>query len=162
MSSPVYGMGFCPLGFSLFGYGLPATLTPAIGNTLEQSVNGVSKDARFIDPYVRDYVIDSNGLVQGQSAIAQQVFLAIMTTMGTAVNPSVGSQFSKVKTFNVNTYKSQMTKIVQQALAQLIKSGVISLVSVDAQLNSNGVAGNVTINWIDNTNSQVNQTVVQP
>lgn len=165
MSTPPtspFGMGFCPLGFSLFGYGSPATAATQSGRTLEQVPNGASRDARFIDPYSRDYIIDANGLLAGQSAIQQQVFLAIMTTMGTAANPNVGSQFSHLRTFNPATFQSQINSYVQQALANLIKTGVISLVGVVASLNSNGVCGNVTVNWIDNTTRQTNQTTVTP
>lgn len=152
------GMGFAPLGFSLFGFGFPAVAGYQTGFTLEKNPDGPSGDARLIDPYTRDYVIDENGLVTGQSSAAQQVFLAITTTLGSSVNANLGSQFNNVKTFNAATYQSQMAKIVQQALSTLIKQGTISLVSVQASLNSNGVAGNVTINWIDNTTNQLNQT----
>lgn len=156
------GMGFAPLGLSLFGFGAPATAGQASGYVLETSPNGASGDARMIDPYTRDYILDSNGLVQGQSAIAQQVFLAIITTLGSAANPTVGSQFSNMKTFSITTYQGQVKGIVQSALAYLIQSGQISLVSVQASINSNGVAGNVTINWIDNTTGQLNTTSILP
>ncbi len=101
--SGTLGMGFCPLGFSLFGYGSPAMAPPVMGRTLELSVNGPSGDSRQIDPYSRDYVVDANGLLKGQSAVAQQVFLAIMTTLGTSVNPGLGSQFGNIKTWNPDT-----------------------------------------------------------
>jgi len=130
------GMGFCPLGLSLFGFGVPATSGTVTGYTLEKNPDGPSGDARHIDVYTRDYIVNENGLLQGQSAIAQQVF------------------------FDASTYNSQMSAIVQQALAGLIKQGVVSLVGVQANLNSNGVAGNVTINWVDNTTNQLNQTSV--
>jgi phage gp46-like protein len=156
------GMGYCPLGFSLFGYGSPSTAPPVLGRTLELTVNGPSGDARKIDPYTRDYDVDANGLVQGQSAIAQQVFLAILTTLGSSINPTLGSQFGNIKTWNPNTIANQMTTYVQQALSTLIKNGSISLVNVQASLNPNGVCANVTINWINNFTKQVNQTVVTP
>lgn len=160
--SGTLGMGFCKLGFSLFGYGSPATAVPVLGRTLELSPNSSSGDARQIDPYTRDYIIDANGLVQGQSAVAQQVFLAIMTTIGTSVNQNLGSQFGNIKTWNPTTINQQMTTYVQQALSNLIKTGTISLVNVVASLNPNGVCANVTINWINNLTRQVNQTVITP
>lgn len=155
--SPTLGMGFCPLGFSLFGFGSPATLGMDQGFTLQENVNGVSRDARNIDQFTRDYVIDTDGIVQGQSAIAQQVFLAVSTTLGSSVVQELGSQFSNVKTFDASTFKNQMTNIVQQCLADLIKNGSITLVDVVAQQNSNGIAGNVFIQWLDNTTQQINQ-----
>lgn len=163
MSSPPtgnFGMGFCPLGGSLFGFGSPATAGTSTGYTLEKNPDGFSGDARLIDPYTRDYVVDNNGLLTGQSAVAQQVFLAVMTTLGSSVNPVVGSQFSDVKTFDASSFQKQMFSIVQQCLAGLIKQGIISLISVTASQNKNGVAGNVTINWIDNTTGLLNNTKV--
>jgi phage gp46-like protein len=160
--SGVLGMGFCGLGLSLFGYGTPAMAVPFMGRTLEKTVNGASGDARQIDPYSRDYVMDANGLLQGQSAIAQQVFLAIVTTLGTSVNPSLGNNLGNIKTWNPNTIQSQVTSYVQQALSNLIKSGAISLVNVVASLNPNGVCTNVQINWINNMNKQINQTTITP
>ena len=154
------GMGFCPLGFSLFGFGVPANAGYQSGYTLEKNPDGPSGDARRIDPNTRDYTINENGLVVGQSAIAQQVYLAIVTTLGSSVNQNLGSEFSNIKTFDASTYQSQMLRVVQQALSGLIKNGSISLVSVDSFLNSNGVAGNVTINWIDNTTNQLIQTSI--
>ncbi len=162
MSAPTgnLGMGFCPLGFSLFGFGVPATAGSTSGYTLEKNPDGPSGDARLIDPGTRDYTINDNGLVTGQSAIAQQVYLAVVTTLGSSVNQSLGSEFSNVRTFDATNYSSQMITIVQEALANLIKNGSISLVGVIANLNSNGVAGNVIINWIDNTTNQLIQTSV--
>jgi phage gp46-like protein len=163
MSTPptsVLGMGFCPMGFSIFGFGSPATAGTETGNLLQQSNNSPSADARLIDPYTRDYVIDADGVVTGQSSVAQQVFLAIMTTLGSSVEANLGSQFSRLKTFDQSTFQAKITNIVQQALSSLIKSGTIRLLSVVASQNANGVAGNVLINWVDQTTNTINQTKV--
>lgn len=158
--TPIFGMGFAPLGFSLFGYGVPASAGVDSGFILQESPNSASGDARYIDPYTRDYVIDEDGVVKGESAIASQVRLALFTTKGSSVVQNLGSEFSNVKTFEKKTFERKMQQVVQQALSDLIKNGSISLVSVQAGLNSNGVAGNITINWIDNSTKQVNQTRV--
>lgn len=160
MSTTTLGMGFSPLGFSLFGYGSPATGSFDQGYTLQEVPNGTSGDARIIDPYTRDYIIDEDGVVKGQSAIAQQVFLAVVTTLGSSVNPNLGSKFSDVRTFDQRTFQAKMIGIVQQCLAALINDGSVTLVSVQAAQNTNRVAGNITINWIDNVSQQLNQTTV--
>lgn len=156
--TPTLGMGFCPLGFSLFGYGVPATAGVDAGFTLQQSPNGASGDARKIDVDTRDYIIDEDGMVKGQSAIAQQVFLAVITTKGSSVVQQLGSELLSIKTFDKNTFNSRVTNVIQQALSELIKNGSISLISVDAGINPNGVAGNIVINWVDNSTKEINQT----
>lgn len=158
--TPPKGMGFCPFGFAPFGYGSPATAGDNEGRTLQKTVNGSSGDARQIDPYTRDYNIDENGFIIGQSSIAQQVFLACITSIGSSANPTLGSQFRNLKTFNPSTFQSSVNVIIQKALSSLIKAGTISLVGVVASINSNGVCGNINVTWIDNTTSQQNQTVI--
>lgn len=159
LPTSLLGMGFAPMGFSIFGYGSPATAGTQTGNLLQQTGSNFSGDARLIDPNTRDYSINQDGLVTGQNSIAQQVFLALMTTVGTSVIATLGSQFSSLKTFDQN-FQSKITNIVNQALSALIKSRTIKVISVISSRNTNGIAGNVTINWQNLINNTLNQTTI--
>ena len=150
------GLGNCPIGSSLYGYGSPSTVEVQVGTSLESSIiNGRPLDARLIDQGTLDYVFDSNGVLTGQSSTDQRVFLAVKTTLGTAINFNLGSQFGNIKTFDAATIDSQMYNVVYQALSNLIKTKVITLISVQANLNQNGICANVVVNYKNNASNQV-------
>jgi hypothetical protein len=148
------GFGRCPLGLgSVFGYGTPETEAPIAGNVLEKSLGGPSGDARYIDPVLRDYVIDANGNTTGTSSVFQQVFLALTTNKGSAINFNFGNQLSSIKTINSSTIQAVVTNYVNQALAFLTKPGTITIVSLNvAQDSSVRSRVNASLTFVDNTN----------
>lgn len=155
MSNNQLGLGLCPFGIGIFGYGLPATQDARVSNLLEDS-GKIQRDARYINPATQDYVLDSNGITSGMNAVNQQVYLALMTTFGTASVSTLGSTFRDIRTINSLNIQAEVEDKVAAALSDLIDANTISLVETTVQVNGNLLLVNVL--WIDTLTGQLNQT----
>lgn len=170
MTNSQLGFGFTPFGIntfytgqdnSIFGFGTPSYQGPGMGQSLETTPSGqLVGDARLIDPETRDYDIDVNGNTVGMSSVAQQVFLALMTTKGSCAIFTLGNQLWKIQTINPANIQAQVTNAVQQALLPLTSSNTISLNSVNVSISQNGICVNFTVFWTDLSNNQPMSTIV--
>lgn len=134
MSSPIVGLGICPLGVAPLGFGSPATSDQiAQGNT----------PYRFIDPSTGDWQSTSTpGILDGMEKNSQRVLLALMTQQGSSTSlPDYGNtvhQLGKVD----ETFESQLKDRVSTALNQLTNiENVISITDITVNEVS---PGNVT------------------
>lgn len=158
MSHLTLGAGACRAGLAVAGFGDPYAGEEPQGTALQNHVNGSLQDARYIDPYTKDYIIDEQGRTQGQTSVSQQVYLALLTTFGSSVNANLGSQFSNIKTFSRKTIAAQIDSVVRKSLSNLISNNSIQLIRTEVSLNTNNIATNITVYWRDNFTNQNQQT----
>lgn len=158
MSSPILGLGLCPIGIVPNGFGSPAIADPLDKNILEDS-QGLLHDARLIDVTTRDYVIDSNGVTSGMSAVAQQVYLALVTTLGSSAIATLGSDVLSTRTMG-DDFQRKVQRQVASALSALISSQTISLISVSVVPYENQAGASITVVWMDNTSNQLQTTAI--
>src|ERR1039458_7408003 len=97
MATSILGAGLARYGVCIAGFGTPAKANALAGKILEDA-DGVSREARYINPSTGDYVIDTNGVVQGCSTISQSVYLAMATTLGSSAIAELGNDFWTMKT----------------------------------------------------------------
>lgn len=148
----ILGFGFAPFGSSIYGYGSPDQATVLSSHLLEGSPNGESHPARYIDPQTRDYVIDENGVTKGQNSVSQQVFLALMTDLGSASVTTLGSEFSKIRTIDEST-PAKLRDIVNKALSKLVKANLVKIVDIKTSNLPAGVT--VQVVWQNTGNSSI-------
>jgi phage gp46-like protein len=113
------------------------------------STNNQVQTARVIDPVTQDYVLNSNGLFQGQSTVQTSVYLALFTTFNSSAVSGLGNKLKSVKVITPNII-SQLQSVVMQALASLTSQGLVQLVSCNVlNIGSGNVI--VTVNFLDLT-----------
>src|ERR1700733_12521796 len=135
MASPTLGLGLAPLGTPIFGYGSPATASP-LNIAILPDAQGNTMDAPSVDPFTQDYVFTSDGALSGQSAISQQVYLSLITTLGSSAIATLGSSVTDIKTMNLQSIQAQVQNEIQSALSSMVGSGLISLISINVTINS--------------------------
>lgn len=145
------GIGLCPFGVVPAGFGQVNQAPNRPGVPLEATaLNHITLGARQIDPTTRDYVFDSNGRLAGMSATAQQVFLSVVTTVGTSAIPTLGSGVGRVRMISDN-YQTRIQNLVQVALTSLIRAGQIQLTSVEVTRLPQSSVTQIVIIWTDLT-----------
>ena len=93
---------------------------------------------RKIDPVTRDYVIDSGGFTE-MNPVSQRVYLALTYAL------------SKITATKKTSYLSESTRVlIENALSDLIDTGLISEVSISVDSNMTGKLG-LHIEFINNT-----------
>ena len=128
MSTSNLGLGLCPCGSSIAGFGQPATSPPVTAALLALANGQGQGDCAAIDPVTQDFVLDANGNKLGMSSLDQMVYLALFTTLGSCI---VADQGIDWPTGVIRDNVIQQNKIaVQNALAPLIKQGLLTLVAV--------------------------------
>lgn len=159
MTTPVQGFGLQPAGISANGLGAPADW-PVPGQTYSAIAGLVA--AKAIDPMAHDYItaplLPGYPLV-GVDPIAQRVLLALSTKLGQlGFSPVTGNDFLNLRVDNGALQKTAL-RAAQVALADIIKSGAIQIVSVQA--TRDGGAALEAVTWI-NTASGLPQTTPVP
>lgn len=156
MSFPYEGLGFAGIGTSLAGYGSIAQGDEPDLRILIDST-GQRLGARYIDPITRDYVLNANGHIAGMNGIQQEVYLAILTVLGSSVDPGLGQTFSSIRILTDNTI-NLITNSVNVALNDLIKSNKISLTGINVIRDENANRIRINIFWVDLLNNSGQQT----
>lgn len=145
------GAGAAPGGIAPGGYGVPDAATSPINAPLPLPQNGLPQSGRAIDPTTRDYIMGSDGRLQGVDTVTQLVQLAITTTLGSSAMPTLGQSFAQVKEIGPG-FIQQVTAKVASALAPLVNQGLVELVNVQVtQSQQNRDAGIVQFAWRDLT-----------
>ena len=121
------------------------------------STNNQIQSSRVIDPVSQDYILNSDGTFQGQSAVHTSVYLALFTTFNSSAVYGLGNQLKLIKVITPNINK-QVFNIIQQALRPLISQGVVSLLGCTIQNNGNGNIS-VTVSFQDLTINNANQPI---
>lgn len=155
MSTNNLGMGLCRCGLAVVGFGDVATADDINTQILPDASRQQSQDARFIDPSSKDYVVDQYGRTVGDNSIAQQVYLALITTKGSCANFTLGNDFKKIKTYNSKTIQAQISTQVRLALKTLIDNKSITLINVSVVLSQVQTIS-IKVEWRNNLTQQNN------
>ena len=153
------GAGLCPAGTSAAGYGVPDTGTVPNGALLPDPITGLPQTGRNVNTATGSYTFTADGRTQGMATVPQLVLLAIKTARGSSALGPFGLDMSKVQEQGTN-FERQMSAAIAGALSNLVRQGLVTIVSfqmlpVD---NPDGVAPYVR--WRDNTTGTFNATAV--
>jgi hypothetical protein len=152
----ILGMGACPMGSSLFGYGTtPAA--PAATAALLVKLDGSQGDAALIDTQTGDYVLDAFGNKVGDSSVNQMVYLALATVLGSSAVQTMGlAPLGGVITAGTI---QQAKNAIAAALKPLTDLNLIVILSIDVgRFNASGIQRRVR--WQTVTTGQVQATFV--
>ena len=142
------GAGTSAAGVSDAGTGdVDQALAPVKGLLLDP-YNGVQRDARNLDPYTKQYLLNANGSTQGMPSIAQMVQLRLCTIKGSSAVATLGIALP-ADTITSQT-KAQVTDSVTQALKDMTDAKYIVLVSVDVSIVGT-TQERVVVKWRDLT-----------
>lgn len=149
MATPTIGAAFSAAGLVPAGFGVPATG--------DQKAAGTPPTARFIDPATGDYEFGSDGRLRGMTGIEQRVQLAVRTLLGSSALASLGIDLSLDRA--TDDVQRRVQNAVEQALASMVRSGEIAIVSVTVQrpLPSRLVT---RVSWTDLTTGTARESVI--
>lgn len=124
------GAGFSSGGNSPAGTGDVDQGTIPSGN-LFVDANGIRQNARAISPVTRQYIFNSDGSSSGMTSSLQLVQLRIQTVRDSSALPGFGKRASGGVVTDQTPRRVQGE--VEEALADLVAGGVISIVSITVQ-----------------------------
>lgn len=141
------GAGFSAAGTSPAGTGDVDQATIPSGN-LFVDANGVRQPCRKIDPATRQYVLNDDGSSSGMPSSLQLVQLRIQTLRDSSALPGFGKRATGSV---VNERTAPRVKVdVQDALSDLVTSGIIRIISVKVErANPTRIYG--VVRWDDLT-----------
>jgi len=121
------GFGACGFGAAAFGWGTPASASSDLAAPLLQP-DGTQGNAVALDPTTGDYVLDARGRKAGGDPIAQKVYMALRTKLGSAAVATMGIDMPQ------GTITDDLTNRIQNAVASALKpmmdAGQIAIVGV--------------------------------
>lgn len=126
------GLGFAPLGSSLFGYGsIDEAVVPSKLFYVDP-LTGQQANARAIDGRTRDYVFNADGSSAGMRGVYQLVQLTAQTVKGSSAVASLGLDTSKIQVINERT-QQKVEDAYRDGFDPLVKQGLISLGEITVQ-----------------------------
>jgi len=159
------GAGLAPAGTSYAGYGTPDPGAVPNNSTLPDTVTGLPRGGRYINPQTGSYQFTADGRLQGMANVNQLVLLAATTKIGSSVLPKLGQNLAGIQE-QQGDFQRQCATAVANALSDLVRSKLVELLSVTVQQapgNPDGVA--IFFQWRDLTagpNAQENSTRFGP
>jgi hypothetical protein len=149
-----------PIGYGPpYGLGSSSAAPVRTGGTLLDAANGVSWGSRKIDPVTRDYVVGSNGRIEGTSDIQHLVHMAVSTELGSSAVRNLGQQLRLIERISPN-FQSLVRATLERAVQHLVDSGFIEVVDTTVEVVRPGVASARLI-WRDLTLSLNDPNSVQ-
>lgn len=140
------GLGTAPAGSTVFGFGQPGTTDRVLKQPFLSADGQTIKNARGIDPFTRDYMLDGSGRSLGMTALQQQVYLATITTLGTSADTRMGSDVGNIKVVRKNT-PTEIDAAVRKSLQPLTSAGKINIDKIDVVIDRGTVF--IRIGWKD-------------
>ena len=125
------GIGFAPIGGSLFGFGTPDSAAPFGNAILVEPTSGIPRDCRRIDARSRQYTFAANGSSDGMSGVQQRVLLAIATVRGSSALGAFGKAQGPQK--HSAAAAKQVDADIRLALKDLVDAKVIEIVDTNPQ-----------------------------
>lgn len=148
------GFGQASFGGSQFGYGTPSQVNSSIAKMWIKQ-DGTQGNSAMINPATGDYLLDANGNSIGADSVDNMVYLAIQTQYNSSTVPGFGLNIDFTNTNSVTMNTGKLRVGVANALAHLIKPGVISLVSVVInRMSSTGYQ--IEIKWRNLSTGDIN------
>lgn len=155
MAAPEIGFGVCPLGTSLFGYGVPYTINSTVPKLfLKEDDLSFQANAPAINQKTGDFVRDPvTGIHRGMDSVAQMVYLALKTAKDSTLIPNFGiKKFPKLLTDGI---EQEIEQTIQDALSELILRRLIELVLVEV-VRVKKTAIQILVRWKNLTNNELN------
>lgn len=146
MPAPL-GFGQHPWGIAPAGYGTPG-FELAVPPRVYLDTAGNQHDARAISPDSGDLIVDDSGQARGQPSVEVMVYLALMTSKGSAADPQLGRDPWPVT--KTPATPAQIRSIVTAALDSLVRRQLVAIDKIE--VNDRGQSGvRVVVNWTDLT-----------
>lgn len=123
------GGGFAPGGTTPGGFGIPDVAGPIQFVPLIDPSTGIRQSGRFIDPKTKDYRFLPDGRLQGMPTVMQMVQLAVLTTLGSSAQTTLGIDLTRVRDKN-DSFAQAVTSTATDALAPIVKQGLIKINSI--------------------------------
>jgi hypothetical protein len=141
------GVGLFPAGLFPAGFGVPETAAPSPNSPLPDPSTGISHTGRFINQQTKDYVVQSDGRLQGMPTVAQLVLIAVQNI-----------DFSPLREKGPH-FAASLKALIAAALAPLVAAKQVRVRQI-VVLEPNQDAGLASVDWIDLTNGAPQQTVI--
>ena len=133
------GFGSQPFGSSPYGIGTPATAPEDGGALLRDVDTGQTRGSRKVDPFTRDYVVDTNGRLVGMGNTKQLVLLAVSTKQGSAAMRQLGQTLRDIDRISPN-FQRRVDHALRDAVQHLVNSNLIEVVGTEVEVLRPGVA----------------------
>ena len=143
MSTVTLGLGACPAGSSLLGFGTPAT-TPSRQARILVRDDGSTGSVVRIDPSSGDYVLDDHGNKLGDSAARQKVQLALRTMRGSSAVDTMGIEAPGGIIRDDTEDRNRLAVVA--ALKAMLDAGEIELIDV-ITTRIGGPAVEIEVRW---------------
>lgn len=134
------GAGGQGAGSTGAGVGTSAGATAHGGTFLRDERTGASLGARRIDPSTRDFEIDSNGRLFGVRDVKQLVHIAVHTEHDSSAVKGFGHRLREIDRITPN-FERRVLTVLTDALAPLIRTGLIEVLGFDDFRTGNGRNG---------------------
>jgi len=141
------GIGSVPIGSIGIGYAPLTTLAATPSSPLPDPRTGLSQTGRLINPLTKDYVMQSDGRLQGMPTVNQLVLIAVFNL-----------DFSSLTEKGPN-FANALRAIIQNGMAYLVTQKLVAIRQIVIQ-QPNADAGLALMNWTDLTTGQNQQTPV--
>ena len=156
------GAGLCPAGLAAAGYGVVDTGTAPLNALLPDVRTGLPRTGRAIDTVKKDYVMQSDGRLQGFDTVPQLVQLALSTALGSSAIQNLGIDWTKAQEKG-SDFQRQLATIVANALAPLVAQKLVEVRAVIvSEPPSNPDAGVGFVKWFDMTSQTETNTTIGP
>jgi hypothetical protein len=158
----IVGAGLCPAGSSPAGSGVIPTAAVPNTTILPDTVTGLSRGGRYINPKTGAYSFTADGRVQGMATVNQLVFIRATTVRGSSVLPKLGQAITSTQEQQGDFQRRCATEVATM-LQDLIQSKQVQLLGVTVQ-SAPGVSDGAAIffRWKDLTTGLENTTKYGP
>lgn len=144
------GAGLQPAGTTPAGFGAPTASSSGSNVVLPDSSTPASHGSRKIHPVTRDYVMNSDGRLEGMNNVQHLVQLAVT---------NAALQLQEIDRLD-GSFERAINSILSAALAPLAQQGLLEVLGVSVRMNEEGgLKGGqavTTLRWRDlTTNDEV-------
>ena len=152
----VLGMGLCPAGTSIAGWGYNQIADSTTVKLFRKS-DGSYGNVAALDYSNGDYILDPiTGIPTGENSVQQMVALVCKTSLNSSCLQGFGIDISSIKTITSNI-KQKFELAIRAAVKHMTDKKLIDIISVDvAQIQNQVNSVSVTFKWLDKTNNETN------
>ena len=156
------GAGSAPAGTSIAGYGTPDAAAVPNSATLPDTVTGLPRGGRYINPQTGSYQFTADGRLQGMASVNQLVLLATSTRLGSSAIPTLGQDYTSIQE-QQGDFQRQVATRVAASLSNLVRLKLVELLGVTVQQAPGNPDGAVVFfQWRDLTTGKESNTQYGP
>lgn len=149
------GAGATAAGSTAAGYGTFITAPVTSTVPYPDAQTGLPQTGPLVDPRSQDYVYTADGRQVGFATVPALVQFCLRTTLNSSAIRGLGIGLSSLQDKTPN-FQRQVSAVLSQALAPLVKQGLVQIVSVDTADSPYQPSGTVGIlTWRDLTQAPV-------